>query len=104
MIGTIWYDDFTRGQIKLGEIKKEYYKNEVRTIKEMYQNYDNHMMMTVEFDNGDIWYLRSAYSILCGRRTNVSYIESTIPRDIIMHIIKPCAYSTPFIEYKEYTF
>ena len=104
MIGTIWYDDSTRGQIKLEEIKKEYYKNEVRTIKEMYQNYDNHIMMTVEFDNGDIWYLRSAYSIACGRRTYVSYIESTIPRDIVQHKIKPCAFSSPFYEYKEYTF
>ena len=104
MIGTIWYDDFIKGQTKLEEVKKEYYIKEIRVERELYQNNHNTPAMQVIFDNGDVWHLKSAYALCCGTRTNVSFIESTIPRDVVMHIIKPCAYSSPFNEYKEYTF
>lgn len=101
MRGIIWYDDWHNGQKKLEEVKKEYFKNEIRTVSEIYQGNGS---MIVHFDNGDTFHLKNAYGLYPGSRCNVSYIESTIPRDIVMHIIKPCAYSTPFLEYKEYTF
>jgi hypothetical protein len=102
MIGTVWYDDLDNGQRKMDEIKKEYFQKNVRMICEKYNNHYQVIMM--EFENGDTWYLKSAYSYALGKRSNISYIESTIPKDVVTHIIRPCAYSTPFIKYKEYIF
>lgn len=101
MIGTIWYDDFTKAILKLEDIRKEYRELYISVIKEEISNSAN---MTILFENGDKWYLKRAYDLHCGNRTNVSYIDSNIPSDIVGNIIRPCAFSSPYCKYQEHFF
>lgn len=102
MIGIIWYDNFTNGQSQLEWVKRKYKSREINTIKELYS--EKNKMIIVTFENGDVWHLKNAYALSCGVRCNVSYIESTIPRDVVMHVIQPCAYNSPYHKYEEHTF
>lgn len=104
MIGTIWYNNFTKALLKLEDVKKEYRNCGITVIKEIYQGASNSLNMTVLFENGDKWYLKRAYDLSCETRTNISYIESTIPSDIVENIIKHCAFSSPYCKYQEHFF
>lgn len=57
---------------------------------------------TIYFKNGDIWTMANAKDSARGHCCNVSYIQRSIPIDIVEQIIKPCTKAFPYRAYNYY--
>lgn len=75
MIGIVWGRTKKRAIEKLEEIKKNYISYKLDIIKEQ-ENY-------FETQNGDVWRAVEANEYAIGYRCNISYIDKSIPEDLV---------------------
>lgn len=97
--GIVWGRNFNRACRKLDLIKKDYLAVHTNVIYELCSNNEYKII----FKNGDCWYALSAEDgLYCGKRVNISYIDSTIDEETIHRIIRPCTSAPPYDAYNYY--
>lgn len=89
MTGIIWYNKNPEAaEKKLMRIIGRYQCQISNIKKSRYSIY-------VVFENGDCWETRPANDSARGCKCNISYIEDTIPQEIINNVIRPITMGPP---------
>lgn len=92
MKGIVWGRFLTHAVKQLEAIENNYAQAKIPIIKKILGHTQNYII----FENGDRWDAVVANESQRGRAANISYIESTIPDEIIKTIIFPCTKALPF--------
>ena len=90
MRGIVWGNSFQTAKNKLKEIKEQYERLGYKSLSKKNCNRTN--IYEVIYANGDIWQAITTR----GYKANVSYIDRSIPDNIIDTIIKPATVSPPY--------
>lgn len=92
MNGIIWYENKLNGENQLKNIINNYKKlNILPVVNNIHSN-----GRTIIFNNGDTWGCYPAKECMRGRKTNISYIEKTIEKDVVNTIIEPMTTAYPY--------
>lgn len=92
MKGIVWGRFLTHAVKQLETIANDYIQAGIPIAKKIIGRTGNYII----FENGDRWDAVAANESQRGRAANISYIESTIPDEIVKTIIIPCTKALPF--------
>lgn len=94
MKGIVWYKNRDIGFEKMRQIMEGYEKVGIGIQNsDLYQSRDQ---ITVHYTNGDIWKCVPARENMRGNRANISLIERTIDKDILLNVIRPTTFMPPY--------
>lgn len=94
MKGIVWGNNFQIAKNKLKEIEKQYEQLGYNLLSKRNGNATN--IYELVYANGDMWRAVAANTNARGYRANVSYIDRSIPDDLIDTIIKPTTIAPPY--------
>ena len=94
MRGIVWGNSFQTAKNKLKEIEAQYEKLGYKPLSKRNGNRIN--VYEVVYANGDMWQAIAANTNARGYKVNISYIDRSIPDDLIDTIIKPATISPPY--------
>ena len=94
MRGIVWGNSFQTAKNKLKEIEEQYERLGYKSLSKKNCNRTN--IYEVIYANGDVWQAITANINVRGYKANVSYIDRSIPDDIIDTIIKPATVSPTY--------
>ena len=93
MEGIIWYNPLYKDEAEQVYLEiKDYYSKWDKIRRDKHSINDTHFIT----DDGDVWSLVPAKENARGRACNVSYIQRSIPAEIIETIIMPATKSQPW--------
>ena len=109
MKGIIWYnlENKEKAIQQLNIIKKKYLRLLAKTEQDTFKNIILQEKMSsktwlVVFSNNDCWKIVPALDNCKGEACNISYIDKSIPLDIVNTIIIPCTKAIPYQAFKYY--
>ena len=94
MRGIVWGSNFQIAKNKLKEIEEQYERLGYKPLTKRNGNASNTYELV--YANGDMWQAVKAGENARGYKANISYIDRSIPDDIIDTIIKPATISPPY--------
>ena len=94
MRGIVWGSSFQIAKNKLKEIEEQYERLGYKPLTKRNRNASNTYELV--YANGDMWQAVRAGENARGYKVNISYIDRSIPDDIIDRIIKPATISPPY--------
>lgn len=92
MKGIVWGKTFTSAIDKLDQIAAQYEQFHIYPIRIIKSK--NEYIIT--YENGDYWRACCVNISSRGYKCNISYIDNSIPNEIIETIILPCTTSPPY--------
>ena len=94
MRGIVWGSSFQIAKNKLKEIEEQYERLGYKPLTKRNGNASNTYELV--YANGDMWQAVRAGENTRGYKVNISYIDKSIPDDLIDTIIKPATMSPPY--------
>lgn len=98
MLGSVWGKTFQIACEKLDEINRDY----IRLGYDINQIIHTKFEYCIEYKNGDIWRALTPTESRRGYKSNIAYIDSSIPLEKIITIIKPTLICLPYTGYYYY--
>ena len=94
MRGIVWGSSFQIAKNKLKEIEEQYERLGYKPLTKRNGNASNTYELV--YANGDMWQAITANINTRGYKANISYIDRSIPDNLIDTIIKPATVSPPY--------
>ena len=94
MRGIVWGSSFQIAKNKLKEIEEQYERLGYKPLTKRNGNASNTYELV--YANGDMWQAVRAGENARGYKVNISYIDRSMPDDLIDTIIKPATISPPY--------
>lgn len=93
MMGIVWGSTFKSALDKIKEIEKSYERYRASNL--IFKRKGKYFY-ELTYDNGDRWLACKAVEGLRGRKCNISYIDTNIPKDYVETIIMPSTIAGPY--------
>ena len=92
MKGIVWGKTFASAVDKLDQIAAQYERLHIYPIRIIKSKNEYNIV----YENGDYWRACCVNTSSRGYKCNISYIDNSIPNEIIETIILPCTTSPPY--------